>query len=64
MAVNRRERTTVTTPAGKNQSCSGNSTNCAYELYTVPGAASNKLGVVTNTIGSARIVEMAVHFTF
>ena len=55
---------TVTTPAGTNQSCSGSSTNCAYELYTVPGAKSNKLGVVTNTIGSGRIVEMALHFTF
>ncbi len=56
--------TTVTTPAGTNQSCSGSSANCAYELYTVPGAKSNKLGVVTNTIGSGRIVEMALHFTF
>lgn len=55
---------TVTTPAGTNQSCSGSSANCAYELYTVPGAASNKLGVVTNTIGSGRIVEMSMHFTF
>ena len=54
---------TVTTP-GANQTCSGSSTNCAYELYTVPGASSNKLGVVTNTIGSGRIVEMALHFTF
>jgi hypothetical protein len=55
---------TVTTPAGANQTCSGSSTNCAYELYTVPGASSNKLGVVTNTIGSGRIVEMALHVTF
>jgi len=55
---------TVTTPAGANQTCSGSSTNCAYELYTVPGASSNKLGVVTNTIGSGRIVEMALHLTF
>ena len=55
--------TSVTTPTGA-AGCSGSSTNCAYELYTVPGASSNKLGVVTNTIGSSRIVEMSMHFTF
>jgi hypothetical protein len=55
---------TVTTPAGTNQTCSGSSPNCAYELYTVPGASSNKLGVVTNTIGSGRVVEMSMHLTF
>jgi hypothetical protein len=53
----------VTTPNGPS-TCSGTSPNCAYELYTVPGASSNKLGVVTDSIGSARIVEMAMHFTF
>jgi hypothetical protein len=56
----------VTTPSSPNgmASCQGSSPNCAYELYTVPGAASNKLGVVTNAIGSARIVEMSLHLTF
>jgi hypothetical protein len=55
--------TTVTTPSGAGN-CSGSATACAYELYTVPGQSSNKLGVVTDTIGSGRIVEMALHFTF
>lgn len=56
----------VTTPSSPNGtgSCSGTSQNCAYELYTTPGAKSNKLGVVTNTIGSGRIVEMSMHVTF
>jgi len=53
----------VSTPAGP-AVCQGGAAACAYELYTVPGAASNKLGVVANTIGSGRIVEMAMHFTF
>ncbi|MGB7137364.1 MAG: carboxypeptidase regulatory-like domain-containing protein [Acidobacteriaceae bacterium] len=53
----------VTTPSGT-ASCQGASTNCAYELYTVPGAKSNKLGVVTDTIGSQRLVEMSMHLTF
>ncbi len=53
----------VTTPSGT-ATCSGSSPNCAYELYTTPGTSSNKLGVVTNTIGSARIIEMALHLTF
>jgi hypothetical protein len=53
----------VTTPTGPS-TCSGGSASCAYELYTTPGASSNKLGVVTNTIGSGRIVEMSLHFTF
>jgi hypothetical protein len=53
----------VTTPSGA-ASCQGNSAACAYELYTVPGAASNKLGVVTNTIGSSRIIEMSLHLLF
>jgi hypothetical protein len=56
----------VTTPSSPNgmASCQGSSPNCAYELYTVPGAASNKLGVVTNAIGSQRLVEMSLHLTF
>jgi hypothetical protein len=53
----------VSTPTG-NGNCSGSATACAYELYTVPGASSNKLGVVTNTIGSGRIVEMSLHLLF
>ena len=53
----------VTTPSGT-QSCQGSSPACAYELYTVPGASSNKMGVVTNTIGSGRIVEMSLHMLF
>jgi hypothetical protein len=55
--------TSVTTPTGT-QSCSGSAAACAYELYTTPGAKSNKLGVVTNTIGSGRIVTMSLHFMF
>jgi hypothetical protein len=55
---------TVTTPEGAGSSCQGGAAACAYELYTVPGAKSNKLGVVTNTIGSGRIVEMSLHATF
>lgn len=56
----------VATPSAPNgtATCQGSSPNCAYELYTIPGASSNKLGVVTNTIGSGRIVEMAMHFNF
>lgn len=54
---------TPTSPQGKGV-CQGSSPDCAYELYTVPGATSNKLGVVTNTIGSARIVEMSMHIVF
>jgi hypothetical protein len=53
----------VTTPDGTG-SCSGSAAACAYELYTTPGAKSNKLGVVTNTIGSGRIVEMSLHLLF
>ncbi len=56
--------TNVTTPSGPGQSCTGTSVNCAYELYTTPGAKSNKLGVVTDTIGSGRIIEMSLHFMF
>jgi hypothetical protein len=56
--------TSVTTPSGTGASCSGSSPNCAYELYTVPGAKSNKLGVVTNTVGSQRLIEMSLHLMF
>jgi hypothetical protein len=55
--------TTVKTPSGT-ATCQGSSPACAYELYTVPGASSNKLGVVTNTVGSGRIVEMSLHLLF
>jgi Carboxypeptidase regulatory-like domain/TonB dependent receptor len=55
--------TSVATPTGT-QSCSGAAAACAYELYTAPNNSSNKLGVVTNTIGSSRIIEMAMHLTF
>ncbi|MFZ0271826.1 MAG: carboxypeptidase regulatory-like domain-containing protein [Acidobacteriaceae bacterium] len=60
------QSSTVTTPSspGGTATCQGSSPNCAYELYTVPGAASNKLGVVTNAIGSQRLVEMSLHLTF
>jgi hypothetical protein len=58
--------TNIFTPSSPNggASCSGSSSNCAYELYSYPGKSSNKLGVVSNTIGSGRIIEMAMHFTF
>jgi hypothetical protein len=55
--------TSVTTPSGPG-SCQGSSPACAYELYTTPGAKSNKLGVVTSTIGSGRIIEMSLHILF
>jgi hypothetical protein len=57
---------TVTTPDAPTgtATCSGSSPNCAYELYTTPGAKSNKLGVVTNTQGSGRIIEMSLHLMF
>jgi hypothetical protein len=60
------QSSSVATPTalGGTATCQGNSPNCAYELYTVPGASSNKLGVVTNTIGSGRIIEMSLHLTF
>lgn len=54
--------TKVTTPSGP-ATCSGSSQACAYELYTAPSSGT-KLGVVTNTIGSSRIIEMAMHLTF
>jgi hypothetical protein len=55
--------TSVTTPNGSGN-CQGSSPDCAYELYTVPGATSNKLGVVTNAIGSQRLIEMSLHLMF
>ncbi len=54
---------TPTSPQGT-ATCQGSSVNCAYEMYTVPGAKANKLGVVTNTIGSQRLVEMSLHLLF
>jgi len=54
---------TPSSPQGT-ATCQGSSVNCAYEMYTVPGAKSNKLGVVTNTIGSQRLVEMSLHLLF
>jgi hypothetical protein len=55
----------VTTPAGQ-ASCYGNSPACAYELYSTPAEANlyGRLGVVTNTIGSPRIVQMSLHVLF
>jgi hypothetical protein len=53
----------VTTPTGT-ASCSGSSQNCAYELYTTPGAKANNLGVVKNTIGGPRAIQMSLHFLF
>ena len=54
---------TPSSPQGA-ATCQGSSVNCAYEMYTVPGATSNKLGVVTNTIGSQRLIEMSLHLLF
>jgi hypothetical protein len=54
---------TVSTPTGQG-SCVGAAQACAYELYTTPANASTKLGVVTNTIGSPRIIQMALHVMF
>jgi carboxypeptidase family protein len=53
----------VTTPSGPG-SCVGASQACAYELYTTPANSSNSLGVVTNIIGSPRIIQMSMNFTF
>ncbi len=56
--------TTVTTPTGAG-TCSGSSQACAYELYTAPNSVTNaKMGAVTDTIGSGRIIEMSMHVTF
>ena len=60
--------TSVQVPSGSNTpgnaTCQGSSQACAYELYTVPTNTSTPLGYVTNTIGSNRIIEMAMHLTF
>jgi hypothetical protein len=53
----------VATPSGTG-SCQGSSTSCACELHTVPGAKSNKPGLVTNSIGSRQLVAMSMHLTF
>ena len=53
----------VTTPKGAG-TCQGQSTSCAYEMYSLPQATNNELGVVKNTIGSQRLVEMSLHILF
>jgi hypothetical protein len=53
----------VATPSGTT-TCAGASQNCAYQLYTPPGSKSNSLGVVKNTIGSPRIIQMSLHVNF
>jgi hypothetical protein len=55
----------VNTPKG-GANCSGAAQACAYELYTTPAAANQfgGMGVVTNTIGSPRIVQMSLHVLF
>ncbi|MGH9607196.1 MAG: carboxypeptidase regulatory-like domain-containing protein [Terracidiphilus sp.] len=57
--------TSVTTPTGT-ATCSGAAAACAYELYTAPNnVSSNKtMGVVENTLGLNRTVEMSLHLTF
>lgn len=58
----------VSVPNGTNNpgtaTCQGSSTACAYELYTVPTTSNTPIGSVTSTIGSSRIIEMALHLTF
>ena len=54
---------TVTTPKGT-ATCQGSSPNCAYEMYDVPTGSYNELGVVKNTIGSQRLIEMSLHLMF
>jgi hypothetical protein len=45
--------------------CQGASTACAWEAYTPPtNGNSSSLGVVQNTIGSNRIIEMSLHLDF
>jgi hypothetical protein len=55
----------VSTPTGSG-TCTGSAPACAYELYSTPAAANQygRMGVVTNTIGSPRIVQMSLHFLF
>jgi hypothetical protein len=57
---------TVATPSMPKgtATCQGGSVNCAYEMYSLPQAANNGLGVVSNTIGSQRLVEMSLHLMF
>jgi hypothetical protein len=33
-------------------------------MYSLPQQTSNELGVVTNAIGSQRLVEMSLHLMF
>jgi hypothetical protein len=57
---------TVATPSSPmgSATCTGASTNCAYEMYSLPQNTSNELGVVTNAIGSQRLIEMSLHLIF
>ena len=54
---------TPSSPKGA-ATCQGSSANCAYEMYTLPQNTGNELGVVTNAIGSQRLVEMSLHLMF
>ncbi|HTV81599.1 MAG TPA: carboxypeptidase regulatory-like domain-containing protein [Acidobacteriaceae bacterium] len=58
--------TDVTTPKAPNggATCQGSSVNCAYEMYLLPQNGNAELGVVKNTIGSQRLVEMSLHLMF
>jgi hypothetical protein len=55
--------TGVTTPTGQS-SCVGAAQACAYELFVTPANAPTKPGVVSNTIGSPRIIQMSLHLLF
>lgn len=57
---------TVATPASPNggATCRGSSVNCAYEMYNLPQNGNAELGVVKNTIGSQRLIEMSLHLMF
>jgi hypothetical protein len=57
---------TVSTPASPNggATCRGSSVNCAYEMYNLPQNGNAELGVVKNTIGSQRLIEMSLHLMF
>ncbi len=56
----------VSTPTSPNGGavCQGKSPNCAYEMYLLPQNGNAELGVVKNTIGSQRLVEMSLHLLF
>ena len=58
--------TTVATPSSPTgaATCQGSSVNCAYEMYSLPQNTTNELGVVKNTIGSQRLIEMSLHLLF